>query len=416
LIFDDSFVFNATAFCKVHETNRGRKMKLEEMHTVRWIFLTVLILSLVYLGACGPKPRKAVSALDTPDHHVFSGMKLLDKGKYEDAKREFGIAIQLAPEFSAAFTGLGLVYGYDGNFKEAFANAKKGKNYAKTKDEKVNALVGLVRIYAMERKDDWLDDAENNFEDAIDIDPESSAAYYYMGEAYKLAYEFDKAGEMFKKVLDINDKYLIAANNHWKLVQKIQRAAPGSLIGKKIALIDKVTRSDMAALFIQELELEKLYKKRSPKRFDTSYKAPSTAFAADKIEKTEAATDISDHVLRTDIQTVMEIGVKGLEPYPNHTFVPDELITRALYAIMVQDILIKVGGDRKLATKYIGSTSPFPDLRNDLPYFNAVMVVTTRGIMEAKDLTTGEFASMDPVSGADALLIIRKLKDELRFF
>jgi hypothetical protein len=31
-------------------------------------------------------------------------------------------------------------------------------------------------------------------------------------------------------------------------------------------------------------------------------------------------------------------------------------------------------------------------------------------------LTTGEFAPMKPVSGADALLIIRKLKDELRFF
>jgi hypothetical protein len=83
---------------------------------------------------------------------------------------------------------------------------------------------------------------------------------------------------------------------------------------------------------------------------------------------------------------------------------------------MVEDVLIKVSGDKKLATKYIGTTSPFPDLRGDLPYFNAVMVVTTRGIMETKDLTTGEFAPLDPVSGADVLLVIRKLKDELRFF
>ena len=268
----------------------------------------------------------------------------------------------------------------------------------------------------MERKDDWLDEVEDNFEDAIDIDPKSSAAYYYMGEAYKVAYEFDKSGEMFKKVLDLNDKYLIEADKHWKLVQKIQRAAPGSVIGKKIALIDKITRADIAALFVQELKLEKLYKKRSPKRFDTSFKAPTKAFAADRIVKAEAATDVSAHVLKTDIETVLDIGVKGLEPYPDHTYRPDELISRASYAIMIEDILIKVSGDTKIATKYIGSASPFPDLRSDLPYFNAVMTVTTRGIMEAMDLTTGEFAPMDPVSGADALLIIRKVKDELRFF
>ena len=391
-------------------------MKIKRIQPINWIFPSILIFSLLFIGACAPKARKAVSALDTPEHHVFSGMKLLEKENYDDAMREFNLAIQLDPKFSSAYTGIGLVNGYKGNFKEAFDNAKKGRELAKTNDDKVNARVGLMRIYSMERKGDWIDEVESTFKGAIDIDPKSSAAHYYMGEAYKLFYDFDKAGEMFKKVLDMNDKYLMEANNQWKLVQKIQRAAPGSIIGKKIALIDKINRADIAALFVQELQLEKLYEKRSPKKFDTGFKAPSTAFAADRIEKTEAATDISNHVLRTDIQTVLNIGVKGLEPYPDHTYRPDDVITRASYAIMVEDILTKVTGDNKLSTKYIGNKSPFPDLRGDLPYFNAVMVVTTRGIMEAVDLTTGEFAPMKPVSGADALLIIRKLKDELRFF
>jgi hypothetical protein len=112
----------------------------------------------------------------------------------------------------------------------------------------------------------------------------------------------------------------------------------------------------------------------------------------------------------------MRLGVRGLEPSPDHKFLPNEKVSRAAYALMIEDILIRVSGDEKLATKFIGSKSPFPDLRNDLPYFNAVMVMTSRGIMEAKDLTTGEFAPMGTVSGADALLVIRKLKDELRFF
>jgi len=221
---------------------------------------------------------------------------------------------------------------------------------------------------------------------------------------------------MFKKVLDINDKYLVEADGEWKVVQKIQRAAPGSMIGKKIALVEEITRADLAALFIQELLLEKLYEKRTQKQFDTSFQAPAKKFEADRIVKADPASDIQSHVLRTDIETVLRLGVKGLEPSPDHKFFPNEKVSRAAYAMMIEDILIKVSGDTKLATKFIGSKSPFPDLRSDLPFFNAVMVTTSRGIMEAKDLTTGEFGPMGTVSGADALLIIRRVKDELRFF
>jgi len=76
--------------------------------------------------------------------------------------------------------------------------------------------------------------------------------------------------------------------------------------------------------------------------------------------------------------------------------------------------LIKITGVEELATRFIGSVSPFPDLRNDLPYFNAVMLCTTRGIMAAKDLKSGEFDAMGNVSGAEALLSLRVLKTQLQ--
>ncbi len=370
----------------------------------------------VMITSCAKPPRKPEAALDTPEHHVFSGNKLLEKGDYAGAQREFELAIQLDKKYSPAYVGMGLVFAYQKNFEKAYENMKKAKSLAQKPDDKVNAHVGMIRLYSLERKEKWINKAEDEFEDAIKINPKSSAAFFYMGKAYKFAFNFDKAGEMFKKVLDINDKYLVEADNEWKVVQKIQRAAPGSLIGKKIALIEEITRADVAALFVQELLLEKLYEKRTPKRFDTSFQAPVKKFEADRIVKAEAATDVQNHVLRTDIETIMRLGVRGLEPSPDHKFFPNEKITRAAYALMIEDILIKVSGDEKLTTKFIGSKSPFPDLRNDLPYFNAVMVMTSRGVMEAKDLSTGEFAPMGTVSGADALLIIRKLKDELRFF
>ena len=382
--------------------------------------ISVVICILFSFGAmitsCAKPPRKPEAALDTPEHHVFSGNKLLEKGDHAGAQREFELAIQLDNKYSPAFVGMGLVFASQKSFEKAYGNMKKAKNLAQKPDEKVNAHVGMIQLYSLERKEKWIKEAEDEFEDAIKINPKSSAAFFYMGKAYKFAFNFDKAGDMFKKVLDINDRYLVEADNEWKVVQKIQRAAPGSMIGKKIALIEEITRADGAALFVQELLLEKLYEKRTPKRFDTSFQAPVKKFEADRIVKTEATTDIQNHVLRTDIETIMRLGVRGLEPSPDHKFFPNEKITRAAYALMIEDILIKVSGDEKMATKFIGSKSPFPDLRNDLPYFNAVMVMTSRGVMEAKDLSTGEFVPMGTVSGADALLIIRKFKDELRFF
>lgn len=384
-----------------------------------WLVLAIFCILFsfgVMITSCAKPPRKPEAALDTPEHHVFSGNKLLEKGDHTGAQREFELAIQLDNKYSPAYVGMGLVFASQKSFEKAYENMKKAKSLAQKPDEKVNAHVGMIQLYSLERKEKWIKEVEDEFEDAIKINPKSSAAFFYMGKAYKFAFNFDKAGDMFKKVLDINDKYLVEADNEWKVVQKIQRAAPGSLIGKKIALIEEITRADLAALFVQELLLEKLYEKRSPKKFDTSFQAPVKKFEADRIVKAEAATDIQNHVLRTDIETIMRLGVRGLEPSPDHKFFPNEKITRAAYALIIEDILVKVSGDEKMATKFIGSKSPFPDLRNDLSYFNAVMVMTSRGVMEAKDLSTGEFAPMGTVSGADALLIIRKLKDELRFF
>jgi hypothetical protein len=380
------------------------------------VFVTVLAMVAMLLSSCAKSTRKPEAALDTPEHHVFTGYKLYDKSDYEGARREFVLAMQLDKNYSPAYVGLGLCDGSHKDFKTAYENMKKAKSLAKKKEDKVDAHVGMIRLYSMERKEKWVSQAEEEFEDAIKIDPKSSAAYYYMGKAYKYGYNFDKAGTMFKKVLDLNDKFLVEADGEWKVVQKIQRAAPGSMIGKQIALIEEITRADLAALFIQELLLEKLYQKRTPAQFDTSFQAPTQKFEADKIVKAEAATDIQSDVLRADIETVLRLGVRGLEPTPDHKFLPKEKVARAAYAMMIEDILIKVTGNQKLATEFIGSKSPFPDLRNDLPYFNAVMVCTSRGIMEAKDMSTGEFGPRGTVSGADALLIIRKLKDELRFF
>lgn len=375
------------------------------------IFLLLILLALTafsFVGCAGKEPAKPVSVMDNPDHHFNNGMKFLDKGEYDNALVEFERAKALDPKYGKAYMGVGLVQGFKGDFDKAFESMKKAKGL-----DGVYAHVGMIRLYSMQRAGDWLKEAEDEFEAGKKKDAASPELYFHMGKAYKVAFEFDKAAAAFKKVLDLNKDFVGEASQEWALVQKIQRAAPGTKIGKQIALIDKITRADVAALFIEELNLEKLYKAGKTREYDASFKPPEgTALAADTITKTPPAMDIVNHPLKADIDAAINLGIRGLEPFPDHTFAPGMVISKANYAMMVEDILIKVSGDEKLATKFIGAVSPFPDVRSDHYAFNSIMVCTTRGLMEAK--LDGYFGLEESLSGADALLVIRRMKDELK--
>jgi tetratricopeptide (TPR) repeat protein len=384
----------------------------------RNIFIVVVLFAIgMFIVSCAPKPRTAVGEMDTPAHHVNVGMKFLDQGKLADAQREFDLALQMDRKYSQAHVGAALVNAYQNDLKGAFKSMETAKDLAKTQDDKEFMKIGFIRLHTMNQAADkkWLERAKDEFDDVIKKNPRSAPAYFFMGKAYKEALDFNNAGRMFAKVIELKGDYTAQADTEWNLMQKIQRALPGTVAGKKIALHEKVTRADVAALFIEELKIDVIYKKRTPKTFDTGFKDPEKAKEPGG-EMILSAKDIIDHPLRSDIEGVLKIQLRGLEVFPDGAFRPNEFIDRATYAMMIEDILIKITGDNTLATKLIGGPSPFPDLRPDLPYYNAVMVVTSRGIMEAKDISTGEFAPLGPVPGVDALLVIRKLKDELKIF
>lgn len=387
---------------------------MRQMRIKKSVAFFMLFAAILLFVACGPKARVPTSQLDTPEHHTYTGMRLLDQEKYADAEREFKLAIELDPKYSKAYTGIGLVKTATGDFTAGWEGLKMGWKYAKADDEKLFVYVSRIRYYTQSKGEKkWLELAKDEFDNAVLTDAKHAPAYYFMGLACKAGLEFDSAGKMFAKVLELKTDYISEADVQWNLIQKIQRAMPGTINGKIIAIVDRITRADAAALFMEEMKIDVLYKKRTLQSFDTSFKDPEKAAAVKPAKIT--AKDIADHPLKADIEGILEIGVRGLENYPDGNFHPAEIVTRAAYAMMLEDILIKVTGDNSLATKFIGSTSPFPDLRADLPYFNAIMAVTSRGLMEAKDMTSGEFAPLNPVPGVDALLIIRKIKQELNF-
>lgn len=363
---------------------------------------------LFFLTSCAPSERHPLSRIDTPDHHCYAGIQLMNQGKYDDAAREFQLAIMLDEEHSQAHAGAGLVKAFRGDFAGAFEFMAEAGRLARQRQDKAFYHVGMMRLYTMRKGiPDWLDRTRREFEQALIHEPASAAAYYFMGLACKAGLQFQDAASMFARVLDLNEEYIEETYGEWKLVQKIVKAQPETETAKKIALMDSITRADMAALMIRELRIDELYDR---------WRSPVVGEENLQNAKGQAVKDIAGHVFEEEIQKVLGLEIEGLEPYSDGTFRPDDLVSRANLAVILQDVLAVAEHDDTLSTKYREEVSPFPDVKNDSPSFNAVMVVTARGIMRAHDLTSGEFAPFASVPGPDALLIMRNMKEELRMY
>ncbi|NQS99411.1 MAG: S-layer homology domain-containing protein [candidate division Zixibacteria bacterium] len=374
--------------------------------------LTLAIIALIafsYAG-CGKKIIKPESVLDTPEGHFSQGMKMLDRGDLSGAEEEFNRAKGLNPEYPEAYAGLALIRAEQKKFKDAHKFADKAVELDKKNRQ---ALIIKGRVITIERKgSDWWENAVKSYQKALKYHPDDSEALYYMGETYKMAYKFSDAANAFKKVIENKDEWSAKANEEWELVQKIVRAAPGTKIGAKIALIEKIDRADIGVLFMEELKLPELLAKKKQKTYDTSFKAPEDPlkYRTKEVEVETGPTDIGNHWAKNWIVEIVEIG--GMEMYPDHTFHPDELITRGEFALLIQNLLILVSGDESLATKHFGEESHFPDVNSTHPAYNAIILCVNRGIMKTE--IDGSFGLTANVSGADALLTIRDLQNALR--
>ncbi|MBI3756286.1 MAG: S-layer homology domain-containing protein, partial [Deltaproteobacteria bacterium] len=283
-------------------------------------------------------------------------------------------------------------------------------------------LAGM-RVAAALKTKAWLDDAEDHFKDAIKLSVDErkliyyegkEAASYFMGAAYLEAREFPKARDKFSEVLNMKreGKWNEKADKGWKRVDKIVRAMGGITlgdVGKEIAMRESVNRGDMAALFADELKIDKLFAGRIPVKSEI-----------DKLKAEFTPADVLSHHFKEEVLTMMKWGIRGLEPQYDQTtkaylFRPDNGVTRKELALVLEDVLVKLTGDEKIATAYFGQErSPFPDVPATAPWYNAVMNMTTRGLMESE--LSGEFRVNDLVDGAEAILAIRILRQRMNIY
>lgn len=354
--------------------------------------------ALILLSACGPDVIRTRPELDTPQHHSANGEKLLNVGKPAAALREYARAVELDPGYTPGHVGFATTAARAGEFGKVRPALDAALDSADTDADKLSALTAFVRLFALYREKisgDWFDQAEKAYAAAVAIDPNAPGPPYFMGLADKHVYRFEEAGRMFARALECGGAYTHDADREYAVIQMIRRAMPGTPDGKRIAVLNAVSRADMSALLDREMDIGRLF---------SGQPTPDVAVPA----------DVKGHPLSSEIKTVLSVGLRGLEPYPGGAFMPDRPVLRAEFAMAAEDLLGRITGDPALATAYVGAVSPFPDLREDLPYFNAAMVCVTRNILAVRDTRTGAFEPLTPVTGAEALLAVRVLKSRMR--
>lgn len=405
------------------------------MKTRFFTFLMLCFFTVILIYGCEkPQVVKCTLPEDNPQHHYVRGMEAIEQGRLDVAKEKFERALYCDENFYPANGGLAIISAYnvvqhkDPGYsavdrKRAIDYVENRGARAITDEDKFDHFLSVIRVDTIMDGRDWLDKAESAYRMAKELKVDERKLYYYqgvesldyfMGLAYVEAMEFQKAREKFSAVLNAKreGKWNEKADKAWKKMDKIVQAMAGITVGdvgKKIAIKDSVTRADLAALLVDELKIDKLFAGRIPVQAQL-----------DKMRPEFTPADMMNNPFKDEIQTIMKWKVRGLEPKYDETtkaylFKPSEVVKRGEMAFILEDVLIKLTGDEKIATAYFGqSKSPFPDIRPTSPIYNAVMNMTSRGIMVGE--LSGEFRPDDPVTGADALLALRMLKQRMNIY
>ncbi|MBT8342903.1 MAG: hypothetical protein HKP58_03365 [Desulfatitalea sp.] len=101
------------------------------------------------LVACGPDTIFLRPSLDTAAHHVSNGYALLDQHKLDDARREFERAKELDHRHVAAYVGIGIVYGRQGDVGKAMKVLDHARSMAASKTEKADVARGYEQLRQM---------------------------------------------------------------------------------------------------------------------------------------------------------------------------------------------------------------------------------------------------------------------------
>ncbi|MFH1287619.1 MAG: tRNA (adenosine(37)-N6)-dimethylallyltransferase MiaA [bacterium] len=157
---------------------------------------------------------------------------------------------------------------------------------------------------------------------------------------------------------------------------------------QEIESLEETTRAELAAILAMELNLSFLQ------------------------GKSPIIVDIGSHWAKDFIKEITGKGI--MEIYSNHTFMPEQRITRAEFSYYIQEIIVRFKNDPAIRNKFVNTDSPFMDISKEHVCYNSVILAVTTGILQG--VSVDEFSPQDAVSGKLAVNTVRKLKEYLVYY
>lgn len=118
------------------------------MQKTKWC---VPLLMVVLFFGCGPDTIFVRPGLDTPSQHVSNGNQLLERGKIDDAHREFERARELDPACVNAYIGLGVVLGKKGDIEAGMKTLALAEGMADSAIEHEAVQNGYAKLKELKR-------------------------------------------------------------------------------------------------------------------------------------------------------------------------------------------------------------------------------------------------------------------------
>jgi arylsulfatase A-like enzyme len=354
--------------------------------------------------------KTSVDAQDKDVKVLFeSGNSFFQSGNFEKAIVDYKSALQKNQDFTEARLGIAQALSKTGNTAQAFAELRQAMIRAGFQEERVIVARVTIKILAeTSARGDLpsygLDMAEREWAVLEVAGAEDQESLLRLGDLFQRGLLLSRSLEAFDRAKAKGKLPGKEVEMQVERIRTVYSYAPRSELGKKLGLILQVNRGQVAALLIQELRVDRLRALHGPPTWQPTLEKPGTA---------PTVKDIADSPHRDDINRVLALGVRGLEPFPDQTFRPASVVSRAEFVVILEDVLTRLTQDQTLPTKLFGKSPRFRDVAPGVWYQSAADLARELGLFEPAPGEAATFKPLNPITGYETLQAFRLLRKSL---